>query len=134
LIGWFLSYPEYLFVKLCEYFLCSSLQFVILVWLRNFDHLIHYLHNELSIVVFLLQLYSLVFIISPNILYYKFDAVVLIEGELVGKDEIIFLILHPVNFVDIISHSWSSPSRRCLRVIWSEIFEYGTYQKVSLFN
>jgi len=98
----------------------------------NFDDLIEHLHNEPSIVLILWQLYSLVLIISPKILCYKSDAMLLIEGEFVGKDQIILLILHSVNLVDVIPHSWSSPRCYCLRVIGSKIVENSSYKEVSL--
>jgi len=72
--------------------------------------------------------------VISDIHFYKFDAMLFIQGQFVGKDEIIFLILDPINFVDIISHSWSSPSCWCLRVIGSKIFENSGYEDVSLFN
>jgi hypothetical protein len=134
LIGWLLNHPKYFFIKLCEYFLCSSLEFIILICLGNFDDLVDHLHNKLSIVVFLLQPYSLVLLNGTNLLFYKLDAMLLIKGEIVGKYEIIFLILYSVNFVDFVPHSWSSPSCWCLRIIGSKILENSSNQDVSLFN
>jgi len=98
----------------------------------NFDDLIENLHNEPGIVLFLWQLYSLVLVTVVIYFCYKSDAMLLIEGEFVDKDQIILLILHSVNLVDVIPHSWSSPRCYCLRVIGSKIVENSSYEEVSL--
>ena len=94
--------PEQMLIEFCKYFIYSPLPIVILVRLGDFDGRIDDLHDELGVISILLKdnlLFPILILFDLQIVAYLYS---------IGKNQVIFLIIDPVDFVDYFPHPGSS--------------------------
>lgn len=92
-----------MFVELSKNLSHTPVSSIKLVLFCNIDGPVDYLHDERSVISFLVDK--------------------IFDSESTGKDEIILLIFDAVDFGNDFSHAWCAPSCHGLRIVIRKIYE-----------
>ena len=110
-----LDCPKEVFVELSKLLEDSSVSFVLLAVLRGFDDGVDDLHDEWSVVSILVEfngLIALLILFEFEILAYLYFA---------GEQEVVLLVLQPVDVCDGLSHARSASGDRGLRIVVGQV-------------
>jgi len=112
-------------VEFCKYFFVISLSGVSLTSLHHPNRCIYYFHYKLSVVLIFAQFY--IFKLPKSIITFYFWIQVLWDFDVVAVNQVVFLIIHSVDFVNDIVHSQCASWNRRLRVVGCLVIKYGLY-------